>query len=55
MTSGLTDWKPTIDGWLLTDSPYRLYQQGKSLPIPILAGSTTDEGTIFVPNFGNLV
>lgn len=37
------------DGWLITDSPYTLYKQGRALPIPILGGSVTDEGTIFVP------
>jgi hypothetical protein len=49
-------WEPSIDGWLIPDSPLHLYQQGKTLSLPILGGYTTDEGTTFVPgSITNLV
>ncbi|KAI0466981.1 Alpha/Beta hydrolase protein [Xylaria cf. heliscus] len=40
-------WTPCIDGELLTDLPYRLFERGEFLNVPVMMGSTTDEGTVF--------
>lgn len=40
---------PTIDGDLVPDYTYRLFEQGRFLKMPVIFGDDTNEGTIFVP------
>jgi len=39
---------PVVDGWVLPDDPRRMWEQGKQHPVPFVAGSNADEGTIFL-------
>jgi len=39
---------PVVDGWVLPDDPEWLWSQGKQHPVPFIAGSNADEGTIFL-------
>jgi len=41
---------PVLDGVAIKDSPYTLFAQGKWAQVPVLAGTNTDEGTMFVMN-----
>ncbi|KAH8885148.1 alpha/beta-hydrolase [Thozetella sp. PMI_491] len=43
-------WTPAVDGDYLPDLPSTLYENGRFLKLPMLLGTTTDEGTIFVTN-----
>ncbi|KAL2004987.1 hypothetical protein VTN00DRAFT_2837 [Thermoascus crustaceus] len=40
---------PTIDGDLVPDYTYRLFQQGRFIKVPVIFGDDTNEATIFVP------
>ncbi|PYI06251.1 alpha/beta-hydrolase [Aspergillus sclerotiicarbonarius CBS 121057] len=40
---------PVVDGDLVPDYTYRLFQQSKFIKVPVIFGDDTDEGTIFVP------
>lgn len=40
---------PVLDGDVLPDDPYKLYEAGKYNNVPVLAGINSDEGTLFVP------
>ncbi|KAJ5806185.1 uncharacterized protein N7503_003787 [Penicillium pulvis] len=42
-------YSPTIDGDLVQDHTYTLFQQGKFIKVPVIFGDDTNEGTIFVP------
>ncbi|KAI1643453.1 alpha/beta-hydrolase [Daldinia loculata] len=42
-------WTPCIDGSLLPDSPSVLFSQGSFVDVPIIMGTTTNEGTVFAP------
>ncbi|KAK5654972.1 hypothetical protein OQA88_6730 [Cercophora sp. LCS_1] len=42
-------WTPCIDGALLPDLPYTLFRNGNFIPVPVLFGTDTDEGSIFAP------
>lgn len=46
-SSGRQSW-PTVDDYVLTGDPYRLYQQGRFNDTPILIGTNADEGSLFV-------
>ncbi|OAX85446.1 hypothetical protein ACJ72_00171 [Emergomyces africanus] len=46
-------YSPTIDGELITDYTYRLLVGGKFKKVPMIFGSDTNEGTIFVPETTN--
>jgi para-nitrobenzyl esterase len=39
---------PIIDGYVITDDQYKLYEAGTYTDIPVLIGSTSDEGTLFI-------
>ncbi|RAH60642.1 carboxylesterase [Aspergillus piperis CBS 112811] len=41
---------PVIDGEMVQDQLYRLFDQGKTLKIPVLVGDDTNEGSIFAYN-----
>lgn len=38
---------PNIDGWLLPEETWTVFAKGRQHPVPILAGSTADEGNTF--------
>jgi para-nitrobenzyl esterase len=38
---------PIIDGWVIPDDQYKLYEAGKYNDIPVLIGYNSDEGTSF--------
>ncbi|KAF9441554.1 alpha/beta-hydrolase [Macrolepiota fuliginosa MF-IS2] len=40
-------WPPRADGEFLTDTPYKLIQDGKIAQVPLVAGNVDDEGTLF--------
>ncbi|KAI8962706.1 alpha/beta-hydrolase [Daldinia sp. FL1419] len=42
-------WTPCIDGSLLPDSPSVLFSQGSFVDVPIVMGTTSNEGTVFTP------
>jgi len=41
-------WQPTIDGTLLTESPYAVFSKQKQAKIPLLIGYNSDEGVTFL-------
>lgn len=41
---------PVIDGTLIQDRLYRLYEQGLFVRVPLMVGSDTNEGSLFAPN-----
>ena len=45
--SGLRN-RPNVDGWLLPDDVYSIFAAGKQNPVPVIVGSTADEGTTLV-------
>jgi len=40
---------PIIDGWVIPDDQYKLYEAGKFNDIPVLIGYNSDEGASFMP------
>jgi para-nitrobenzyl esterase len=40
---------PIIDGWVIPDDQYKLYEAGKYNDIPVLIGYNSDEGASFSP------
>jgi para-nitrobenzyl esterase len=40
---------PIIDGWIIPDDQYKLYESGKFNDTPILVGYNSDEGATFSP------
>ncbi len=43
-----TRFVPVIDGWLLPDEPGALFARGMQHDVPLLVGSNTDEGNLFI-------
>ncbi|KAI0842892.1 alpha/beta-hydrolase [Hypoxylon sp. FL0890] len=43
-------WTPCIDGTLLRDLLYNLFSRGEYINVPLIMGTTTDEGTVFAAN-----
>jgi carboxylesterase type B len=43
-------WTPCVDGDLITDLPYALFQRGRFIRVPVLFGTDTDEGSVFATN-----
>ncbi len=41
----LRHFEPTIDGWLILDSPDNLYRLHRENPVPLIIGHNTDDGT----------
>ena len=37
-----------VDGWALPDDPAALFAAGKQAPVPFIAGTNADEGTVFL-------
>ena len=53
--SGPAEWYflPVVDGEFSADYLYNLFEQGRVVPVPLLVGDDTDEGTGFSPNATN--
>jgi len=49
INSGFSFW-PVIDGYVLTDDLYELFTAGKYHDVPVLLGTVSDEGSIFILN-----
>ncbi|KAI0970390.1 Alpha/Beta hydrolase protein [Xylaria arbuscula] len=47
LSTPLFFWTPCIDGDLLQDLPYLLFERGQFIDVPVIMGTTTDEGTVF--------
>ncbi|KAL2257623.1 hypothetical protein VTK26DRAFT_9383 [Humicola hyalothermophila] len=43
-------WTPCVDGDLLRDLPYRLFESGRFIRVPMLFGTASDEGSVFAAN-----
>ncbi|KAI1213938.1 alpha/beta-hydrolase [Annulohypoxylon truncatum] len=43
-------WTPCVDGALLRDLPYVLFDRGEYVPVPVIMGTTTNEGASFATN-----
>ncbi|KAK4142146.1 lipase 1 [Dichotomopilus funicola] len=43
-------WAPCVDGEILTDVPYRLFEKGEFLRVPMVVGTNANEGATFAPN-----
>ncbi|KAF6805526.1 triacylglycerol lipase [Colletotrichum sojae] len=43
-------WTPCIDGELLQDYPYMMFDSGKFIKVPVLFGTGTNEGSVFAAN-----
>ncbi|ORY61476.1 Alpha/Beta hydrolase protein [Pseudomassariella vexata] len=46
-------WLPVVDGGLIPDLMYKLFQEGKFVKVPILVANTDDEGASFASNATN--
>ncbi|KAK5144433.1 hypothetical protein LTR04_001558 [Oleoguttula sp. CCFEE 6159] len=46
----LFEYSPCIDGSLLTDYPYKLFEEGKVVHVPIIFGNDETEGSYFAVN-----
>ncbi|TNE48108.1 MAG: carboxylesterase family protein [Deltaproteobacteria bacterium] len=42
------NWGPVVDAALLADDPHKLLQEGKANKVPVILGSSRNEGTFFV-------
>ncbi|KAK1768319.1 Alpha/Beta hydrolase protein [Phialemonium atrogriseum] len=40
-------WTPCVDGVMIEDLPYLLFEEGRFIRVPVLFGTDTDEGSIF--------
>ncbi|KAF5659577.1 cholinesterase precursor [Fusarium heterosporum] len=49
-TPPLYMWTPVIDNDLIPDVTYRLFEQGKFIKVPLIAGDDTNGGTVFTPS-----
>ncbi|KAK2674757.1 Alpha/Beta hydrolase fold [Fusarium oxysporum f. sp. vasinfectum] len=55
-TPPLFMWTPSIDGKLVPDVTYRVYEEGKFVKVPLMTGDDTNGGTNFTPvNTSSLV
>jgi para-nitrobenzyl esterase len=46
--AGLSNW-PIIDGWVIPDDQYKLYEAKRYNDVPVLIGYNSDEGLSFTP------
>jgi para-nitrobenzyl esterase len=47
-TTGISGFWPTVDGVVITDDQYKLYERGEYNDVNILIGTNSNEGTMFV-------
>jgi acetylcholinesterase len=45
-------WSPTVDGDLIRDYPYIMFEKGAFIEVPILFGNDNDEGSLYGVNAG---
>lgn len=46
-------WTPCIDGDFLEDLPYKMFEEGRFIDVPLLSGTTSDEGSVFAPSYAS--
>ena len=46
-----TVWAPNVDGWIIPDDPVALYEAGRQHDVPLIAGITANEGSLFRSRF----
>lgn len=47
-TTGVGGFWPTVDGYVITDDQYKLYQKGEFNDVNVMIGTNSDEGSMFV-------
>lgn len=47
-SAGVGGFWPCVDGYVITDDQYKLYEQGNYNDVDVLIGTNSDEGTMFV-------
>ena len=47
--SGLASFPPNVDGWMLPESVYEIFEHAKQNDVPLIAGSNADEATSLAP------
>jgi para-nitrobenzyl esterase len=47
-TTGISGFWPTVDGVIITDDQYKLYERGQYNDVNVLIGTNSDEGPMFV-------
>lgn len=47
-TTGVGGFWPCVDGYVITDDQYKLYQKGDYNDVNVIIGTNSDEGTMFV-------
>lgn len=52
-TAPLFDYSPCIDGDFLIDLPYKLFEAGQMVDVPIIFGNDNNEGSYFAVNASN--
>ncbi len=40
---------PVVDGWVLPDEPWTVFEAGEQQNVPLLIGTNADEGAYFAP------
>lgn len=48
------DWGPTVDGWILPEQPLDAFRAGEPDAMPVLMGSTSDEGDVLLALVGEV-
>lgn len=46
--SAILTWTPVVDGIILPEHPQEVFKAGKQVPVPLLAGTNSDEGATFI-------
>ena len=49
---GFAGFWPCVDGYVIVDDPYRLYERGEYNDVPVIVMTNSDEGALFTP--GNI-
>jgi para-nitrobenzyl esterase len=44
---------PVVDGWVLPKTPFEVFAAGAQAPVPLMVGTTDDEGSLFVELAGS--
>jgi para-nitrobenzyl esterase len=47
--SGLGSFPPNVDGWMLPEAVYAIFEHGRQNDVPLIAGSNADEATSLAP------
>lgn len=45
---------PVFDGWVLPENPLRAYEEGRQHAVPMIVGSTANEGTLYLDGVTDL-